>query len=46
LTRGGPARAGKNRAREGTGEEGSGEGKLDRCIMHQVHTSILEGTHT
>jgi hypothetical protein len=23
----------------GTGGEGPGEGKLDRCIMHQVHTS-------
>ncbi len=32
---GGPARA-----RGGTGEEGPGKGKLDRCIMHQVHTSI------
>jgi hypothetical protein len=24
----------------GTGEEGPGEGKLDRCIMHHVHTSM------
>jgi hypothetical protein len=23
----------------GTGGEGPGEGKLDGCIMHQVHTS-------
>jgi hypothetical protein len=26
----------------GTGEEGPGEGKLDGCIMHQVHTSIYK----
>ncbi len=31
---GGPARAGG-----GPGEEGPGGGKLDGCIMHQVHTS-------
>jgi hypothetical protein len=24
----------------GEGGEGTGGGKLDRCIMHQVHTSI------
>jgi len=27
----------------GTGEEGPGGGKLDGCIMHQVHTNISEG---
>jgi hypothetical protein len=26
----------------GTGEEGPGGGKLDGCIMHQVHTSKNE----
>jgi hypothetical protein len=25
---------------EGTGGEGPGGGKLDKCIMHQVHTSL------
>jgi len=25
-----------------TGKEGSSGGKLDECIMHQVHTSIYE----
>ncbi len=35
ANRGGPAWAGG-----GTGGEGPGGGKLDECIMHQVHTSI------
>ncbi len=25
----------------GTGEEGPGEGELDGCIMHRVHTSMI-----
>jgi hypothetical protein len=37
----GKDRAGRGpaRARGGTSEEGPGEGKLEGCIMHQVHTN-------
>ncbi len=44
----GPTRAGGGRAggastgRGGTGGEGPGEGKLNGCIMHQVHTSMFK----
>jgi hypothetical protein len=27
---------------EGPGGEGSGGGEVDGCIMHQVHTSVIE----
>jgi hypothetical protein len=36
----GEARAEKNRVGEDQGGEGPGEGELDECIMHQVHTSF------
>ncbi len=35
---GGPGERGPTRARGGTGGEGSGEGELNGCIMHRVHT--------
>jgi len=38
--RGGPTRvAGASKGGASTGGEGPGGGKLDGCIMHQVHTS-------
>jgi hypothetical protein len=50
ANRGGSAWAREGRAKKdrvgeaiagqgGTGGEGPGQGKFDRCIMHQVHTS-------
>jgi hypothetical protein len=42
ASKGGPARARKDRAGgANTGREGSGRGKLNGCIMHQVHTSLV-----
>jgi hypothetical protein len=36
----GGARAGKDQAGWGARAERIGRGKLDGCIMHQVHTSV------
>jgi len=36
---------GPTQAKGGTGGEGPGQGKFNGCIMHQVHTSDIEGTN-
>jgi hypothetical protein len=40
----GPGEVGGTGGEEPGGVGGTGEGKLDGCIMHQVHTSSFEGS--
>ncbi len=42
MGREGLGKGGQHGPGGGTSGEGPGRGKLDRCIMHQVHTSILK----